>query len=76
MIENRKLIECKNLRTRIMKIKYTISGLEISGYGISKKGLEVDVPEEVGKSLIEQGLAKETKNVKITKEVIKEEVNE
>jgi len=59
-----------------MKIKYTISGLEISGYGISKKGLEVDVPEEVGKSLIEQGLAKETKNVKITKEVIKEEVNE
>tara|TARA_R100001443_G_scaffold20068_1_gene31963 strand:- start:23013 stop:23192 length:180 start_codon:yes stop_codon:yes gene_type:complete len=59
-----------------MKIKYTISGLEISGYGISKRGLEVDVPEEVGKSLIEQGLAKETKNVKITKEVIKEEVNE
>jgi len=58
----------------MIKIKYTISGLEITGYGISKKGLEVYVPKEVGESLIQQGLAKESMDVKITKEV-KKEVN-
>jgi len=59
----------------MIKIKYTTSGLEITGYGISKKGAEIEVPNAVGQSLIEQGLAKETNNVKITKEVIKDEVN-
>ena len=58
-----------------MKIKYTVSGLEITGYGIAKKGLEVDVPKEVAESLIQQGHAKESRDVKITKEV-KKEVNE
>ena len=60
-----------------MKIQYLVNDLEIVGFGIAKKGKQVVVPNEVGISLCEEGLAKEVKSGKIKKDVKDvEEVNE
>ncbi|QDP52550.1 MAG: hypothetical protein GOVbin4691_42 [Prokaryotic dsDNA virus sp.] len=44
-----------------IKIKWLVSGLEVSGIGIATKGEEVEVPNDVGESLINQKLAKQSK---------------
>ena len=60
-----------------MKIQYLVDNLEIVGYGIAKKGKQVNVPDQVGISLCEEGLAKEVKSGKIKKDVKDDkEVNE
>ena len=41
-----------------ISVEYVIGGLEISGYGISEKGKEVSLPEEIAESLISEGIAK------------------
>jgi hypothetical protein len=55
-----------------MKIKFIVDGLEIAGFGVATKGKEIDVPDVVGKSLVNEGLAKELKASKIKKEEPKE----
>jgi hypothetical protein len=44
-----------------VKIKWTVSGLEVSGIGIATKGQEVEVPSDVAESLVSQKLAKQSK---------------
>ena len=51
-----------------MKIKFVVDGLEIAGFGIAEKGKEIEVPDVVGKSLVNEGIAKEVKASKIKKE--------
>ena len=51
-----------------MKIKFLVSDLEIPKYGIAKKGKKIEVPDNVGESLINEGIAKATKASKIKKE--------
>jgi hypothetical protein len=51
-----------------MKIKFIVDGLEIAGFGIAEKGKEIEVPDVVGKSLVNEGIAKEVKASKIKKE--------
>jgi hypothetical protein len=55
-----------------MKIKFVVDGLEIAGFGIAEKGKEIEVPDVVGKSLVNEGIAKEVKASKIKKEEPKE----
>jgi hypothetical protein len=55
-----------------MKIKFIVDGLEIAGFGVATKGKEIDVPDVVGKSLVNEGIAKELKASKIKKEEPKE----
>jgi hypothetical protein len=55
-----------------MKIKFIVDGLEIAGFGIAEKGKEIEVPDVVGKSLVNEGIAKEIKASKIKKEEPKE----
>jgi len=55
-----------------MKIKFIVDGLEIAGFGIAEKGKEIEVPDVVGKSLVNEGIAKEVKASKIKKEEPKE----
>jgi len=51
-----------------MKIKFIVDGLEIAGFGVATKGKEIEVPDVVGKSLVNEGIAKEVKASKIQKE--------
>jgi hypothetical protein len=51
----------------MIKITWTVSGIQVVGFGIAKKGKNIEVPAEVADSLIEQGLAKLSKKSKITK---------
>jgi len=51
-----------------MKIKFVVDGLEIAGFGIAEKGKEIEVPDTVGNSLVNEGIAKEVKASKIKKE--------
>jgi len=51
-----------------MKIKFIVDGLEIAGFGVATKGKEIEVPDVVGKSLVNEGIAKEVKASKIKKE--------
>jgi hypothetical protein len=44
-----------------VKIKWQVSGIEVSGIGIAKKGEEVEVPSDVAESLVNQKLAKQSK---------------
>ena len=46
-----------------MKIKFLVSDLEIPRYGITEKGKEIDVPDHVGKDLINAGIAKASKKM-------------
>jgi len=55
-----------------MKIKFVVDGLEIAGFGIAEKGKEIEVPDTVGNSLVNEGIAKEVKASKIKKEEPKE----
>lgn len=51
-----------------MKIEFVVDGLEIAGFGIAEKGKKIEVPDTVGESLINEGIAKATKASKIKKE--------
>ena len=51
-----------------MKIKFIVDGLEIAVFGVATKGKEIEVPDVVGKSLVNEGIAKEVKASKIKKE--------
>ena len=42
--------------------------LEIAGFGIAEKGKKIEVPDNVGENLINEGIAKATKASKIKKE--------
>ena len=53
-----------------MKIKFLVSDLEIPRYGITEKGKEIDVPDHVGKDLINAGIAKASK-ISNTKKIYK-----
>tara|TARA_B100001123_G_C14716861_1_gene791427 strand:- start:198 stop:392 length:195 start_codon:yes stop_codon:yes gene_type:complete len=44
-----------------IKIKWLVSGLEVSGIGIATKGQEVEVPSDVAESLVNEKLAKQSK---------------
>jgi|TARA_R100000482_G_scaffold3016_1_gene1137 hypothetical protein len=48
-----------------MKIKFTQGDIEIMGFGKTEAGKTVDVPDELGKSLIESDIAIEVKKGKI-----------
>lgn len=65
------------MRGKRMKIQYLVNNLEIVGFGITKKGKQVEVPDNIGKQLCEEGLAKEVKGGKIKTDVKDvKEVNE
>ena len=44
-----------------MKIEFVVDGLEIAGFGIAEKGKKIEVPDNVGENLINEGIAKATK---------------
>jgi len=48
-----------------MRIKWLKGGLQIPGIGIIEKGKEMEVSNDVGESLISQGIAKLSKVSKI-----------
>jgi len=47
------------------KIEYLVSGLEVVGFGIAKKGKQIEVPQDVAESLANEGIAKVVKDSKI-----------
>ena len=51
-----------------MFIKWLVSGLEITGLGVTQEGKQTEVPDEVGTSLINEKIAKEVKIRQNTKE--------
>jgi len=51
-----------------MFIKWLVSGLEITGLGVTQEGKQAEVPDEVGTSLINEKIAKEVKIRQNTKE--------
>ena len=53
------------MKNKMVEITWARSGFQIPQYGLAIKGKQTQVPQDVADSLIEQGLAKLSKKVKL-----------